>query len=61
MEIAKNEIPPSRPTSLGLILNYSVFLYEIIGQKQEAIDLARLCIANRRNRIPRSFGEFITR
>ncbi|KAK8889838.1 hypothetical protein M9Y10_034592 [Tritrichomonas musculus] len=41
MEIAKNEIPPSRPTSLGLILNYSVFLYEIIGQKQEAIELAQ--------------------
>ena len=41
MEIAKNEIPPSRPTSLGLVLNYSVFLYEIIGQKQEAIELAQ--------------------
>ncbi|KAK8894015.1 hypothetical protein M9Y10_022447 [Tritrichomonas musculus] len=41
LEIAKNEIPPSRPTSLGLILNYSVFLYEIIGQKQEAIELAQ--------------------
>lgn len=41
MEISKNEIPPSRPTSLGLILNYSVFLYEILGQKNEAIDLAQ--------------------
>jgi 14-3-3 protein epsilon len=41
LEIAKNEIPPSRPTSLGLVLNYSVFLYEIIGQKQESIDLAQ--------------------
>ena len=41
MEIAKNEIAPSRPTSLGLILNYSVFLYEIIGQKQDAIELAQ--------------------
>jgi 14-3-3 protein epsilon len=41
MEIAKSQIPPSRPASLGLILNYSVFLYEIIGQKQEAIDLAQ--------------------
>ncbi|KAH0786106.1 14-3-3 protein [Histomonas meleagridis] len=41
LEIAKNEIPPSRPTSLGLILNYSVFLYEIIGQKQVAIELAQ--------------------
>ena len=41
MDIAKAEIQPSRPTSLGLVLNYSVFLYEIIGQKQEAIDLAQ--------------------
>lgn len=41
LQIAKNDIPPHRPTSLGLILNYSVFLYEIIGQKSEAIDLAQ--------------------
>ena len=41
MEVAKQEIQPSRPTSLGLVLNYSVFLYEIIGQKQEAIELAQ--------------------
>ncbi|KAH0790275.1 14-3-3 protein [Histomonas meleagridis] len=41
MEISKNEIPPSRPTSLGLILNYSVFLYEILGQKSAAIELAQ--------------------
>ena len=41
LEISKNEIPPSLPTSLGLILNYSVFLYEIIGQKTDAIELAQ--------------------
>lgn len=41
LEIANNEIQPARPTSLGLILNYSVFLYEIIGQKKEAIELAQ--------------------
>ena len=41
LEISKNEIPQARPTALGLILNYSVFLYEIIGQKQEAIELAQ--------------------
>jgi 14-3-3 protein epsilon len=40
-EKKKNEVPPSRPTSLWLILNYSGFLYEIIGQKPEAIELAR--------------------
>ena len=41
LQIAKTDIPPHRPTSLGLILNYSVFLYEIIGQKTEAIELAQ--------------------
>nr|AFZ78827.1 14-3-3 protein [Coptotermes formosanus] len=41
MEISKKEIQPYKPTSLGLVLNYSVFLYEIIGQKQEAIELAQ--------------------
>jgi len=41
MQIAKSDIPPHRPTSLGLILNYSVFLYEIIGKKQDAIELAQ--------------------
>jgi 14-3-3 protein epsilon len=39
--IARTEIPPYKPTSLGLVLNYSVFLYEIAGEKQAAIDLAR--------------------
>jgi 14-3-3 protein epsilon len=34
------ELPKANPQYLGLALNYSVFLYEIIGQKQEAIDLA---------------------
>jgi hypothetical protein len=37
-EIATREIPPSRPTFLRLILSDSVFLCEIIGQKQEAIE-----------------------
>jgi 14-3-3 protein epsilon len=41
LEIAKNEIPPYKPASLGIMLNYSVFLYEILGQKEQAIDLAR--------------------
>jgi 14-3-3 protein epsilon len=29
-----------KPTSLGLVLNYSVFLFEIVGKKDEAIELA---------------------
>lgn len=35
-----SELPKANPQYLGLALNYSVFLYEIIGQKQEAIELA---------------------
>ena len=40
LEIAKEQLKKANPAYLGLALNYSVFLYEIIGQKQEAIDLA---------------------
>jgi 14-3-3 protein epsilon len=40
LEIARTEIPPYKPTSLGLVLNYSVYLYEIVGEKEAAIDLA---------------------
>ena len=40
MGIATNELTKANPSYLGLALNYSVFLYEIIGQKKEAIDLA---------------------
>ncbi|KAK8884226.1 hypothetical protein M9Y10_043332 [Tritrichomonas musculus] len=40
MNIATSELTKANPAYLGLALNYSVFLYEIIGQKQEAIDLA---------------------
>jgi 14-3-3 protein epsilon len=40
MQIAHAELSKANPAYLGLALNYSVFLYEIIGQKQEAIDLA---------------------
>ena len=39
MEFAKS-LSRANPQYLGLTLNYSVFLYEIIGQKQQAIDLA---------------------
>ena len=40
MDIAKEQLTKANPAYLGLALNYSVFLYEIIGQKQEAINLA---------------------
>jgi 14-3-3 protein epsilon len=38
--IASAELGKADPAFLGLALNYSVFLYEIIGKKQEAITLA---------------------
>jgi 14-3-3 protein epsilon len=40
LQIANSDLTKANPAYLGLALNYSVFLYEIIGQKQEAIDLA---------------------
>ena len=40
VEIAKKDLQKANPQYLGLALNYSVFLYEIDGQKQEAIRLA---------------------
>lgn len=40
MNIATAELTKANPSYLGLALNYSVFLYEIVGQKKEAIDLA---------------------
>jgi 14-3-3 protein epsilon len=40
LAIATAELTKADPSYLGLVLNYSVFLYEIIGKKQESIDLA---------------------
>lgn len=40
MNIAQSELTKGNPAFLGLALNYSVFLYEIIGQKEDAIKLA---------------------
>ena len=40
MEIAKENLKLANPAYLGLALNYSVFLYEIVGSKQDAMDLA---------------------
>lgn len=41
IEIAKNDIPAYKPSYLGLLLNYSVFLYEILDKKEEAIELSQ--------------------
>jgi len=40
-ELCQKDLKPFEPTSLGLVLNYSVFLFEIIQDKQKAIDLAK--------------------
>ena len=39
-EISVAELEPYKPTALGLILNYTVFLFEIMKEYDEAISLA---------------------
>ncbi|XP_060605539.1 14-3-3 protein beta/alpha-A-like [Ruditapes philippinarum] len=39
-DIAEKELPPSSPIRLGLVLNYSVFFYEIKDCPAEACELA---------------------
>lgn len=39
-EIANQNIQPYKPSYLGLILNYTVFLYEVRKESQRAIELA---------------------
>lgn len=45
-EIAKSDMPPTNPIRLGLALNYSVCLYEILQQKEEACTLAKSAFDN---------------
>jgi len=40
-DIAKEELPETHPTRLGLALNYSVCLYEILKQKDKACAVAK--------------------
>jgi len=39
--VAKDNLPETHPTRLGLALNYSVCCYEILDQKQNACDIAK--------------------
>ncbi|KAK8867065.1 hypothetical protein M9Y10_010034 [Tritrichomonas musculus] len=41
LDIAKAELSKGKPSYLGLILNYTVFLQEIVGNKEEALNLAQ--------------------
>ena len=40
LNLSKKQLEQYKPTALGLILNYTVFLFEIMEQRNEAIDLA---------------------
>ena len=40
IEIAKNVMKPYEPPFISLILNYTVFLYEILNQSKEALELS---------------------
>ena len=40
-ELAKNELIATNPIRLGLALNFSVFYYEILGDPDAAIRLAK--------------------
>ena len=39
MDIGKDKLHPTHPVWLGLMLNFSVFFYEILGEKSMAITL----------------------
>ena len=40
-DLAKNELPPTHPTRLGLALNFSVFYYEIRNEQDRACEMAK--------------------
>ena len=46
LDIARSELTSTNPTFLGLVLNYSVFLYEIMDHKNEAIDLSQITFSD---------------
>jgi len=45
-DLAQKSLPETHPTRLGLVLNYSVCCYEILGKKEEACTLAKEAFDN---------------
>jgi hypothetical protein len=48
-ELAVAELPPAHPILLGLILNYSVYFFEIVGNVSKACELAQEGLNNALN------------
>ena len=40
-KIALRDLKPTNPTRLSVALNFSVFLYEALGDVQEAVNVSR--------------------
>lgn len=45
LSLAQSELPASHPLRLGLVLNYSVFLFEILRDERKAWEVAKLAVA----------------
>lgn len=41
LKLAHAQLPPNHPQRLSISLNYSVCLYELLGDKKQACDLAK--------------------
>jgi 14-3-3 protein epsilon len=46
LDVAQSELPPASPSYLGLVLNFTVFLYEVMQLQNEAIELSEKTYAD---------------